>query len=204
MVKNFYFGFVMIIFSVFLATESIALETNEKKLMSSAKKVVAAWGRMLSKGYMDVSYDTGKLGWWRVTKHLWVDGSAYFDIRKTDSIVSPYKLIITFKTKHCGDNDFSPNANGPYSDYFKRKCGFKTVHDALSNINESDFLEREYNGSYVSAKGRIRDMMVIYAFQNSSWVIKDGNKNFNIYFGRDLQSKENGHYFKDLIVFPVE
>ena len=174
-----------------------AIASNEESLVLSGKSVLVAWESMLSMGFIDVSQDKG--GAWRAGKHLWFPGSGSFDIKKTDSIVSPYLLIIRFKTRYLGTNGFSPNSNGPYYKYFKRKYGFNTAQEALANCSDEDFVEQDGARS----KEHVYDIMLSYAYQDGSWIIGKGNEDFMIFFGRDLTDDLNGKYFKDLLKVPV-
>lgn len=167
-------------------------------LCSAGDSILSAWETMLSKGYLEVSQD--KRGGWKATKHLWVPGSGSFDISKSDSIESPYVLIIKFKTKHCGSNFFSPNANGPYYQVFDRKCGFVSVEEALANCQDNDFVD--YNNQ--PHAGNVYDIMVNYLYQNGSWIISQGNDNFMIFFGDGLKNNLNREYFRDLLTIKAK
>jgi hypothetical protein len=198
---------IVLIFSVILFFNEISINysyaSDQASLISSGKGVLYAWEKMLSKGYLDVSQDKG--GGWKVTKHLWPPGSGSYDIKKSDSIVSPYILIIKFKTRHCGSNFFSLNANGPYYAYFKRKCGFNSAQEALANCNNTDFVNRDVMSGQISpAKEDLYDILISYLYQDGSWVISKGNENFMIFFGQDLKSDLNGEYFKDLLTVPAK
>ena len=195
---------IVLIFSVALMFNGININcswaADQESLISSGKGILYAWEKMLSKGYLDVSQDKG--GGWTVTKHLWLPGSGSYDIKKSDSIVSPYILIIKFETRHCGSNAFSPNANGPYYKYFKRQYGFNSAQEALAHCNNTDFVDRD--DISIPAKENVYDIMISYLYQDGSWVINKGNEDFMIFFGRDLKSDLNGKYFKDLLTVPTK
>jgi len=183
---------------MFGGINNYSLASDDEVLISSGKSILLTWENMLSKGYIDVSQDKG--GGWRAGKHLWLPGSGSYDIKKSDSIVSPYILILKFQTRYLGTNGFSPNANGPYYKYFKRKYGFNTAEEALANCSDVDFVDQ--NG--MSAKEHVYDIMLSYLYQDGSWIIGKGNEDFMIFFGRDLTDDLNGKYFRDLLKVPVK
>lgn len=182
---------------MFGGISSYSFASDNELLISSGKEILLKWENMLSKGYTDVSQDKG--GGWRAGKHLLVPGSGSYDIKKSDSIVSPYVLILKFQTSYLGTNGFSPNANGPYYKYFKRKYGFNTAEEALANCSAADFVEQDG----MPAKEHVYDIMLSYLYQDGSWIIGKGNEDFMIFFSRDLTDDLNGKYFKDLLKVPV-
>ena len=182
---------------MFGGINNYSFASDKELLISSGKRIFLTWENMLSKGYIDVSQDKG--GGWRAGKHLWFPGSGSYDIKKSDSIVSPYILILKFKTRYFGTNGFSPNANGPYYKYFKRKYGFNTAEEALANCSDNNFVDQDG----MPAKEHVYDIMLSYLYQDGSWIIGKGNKDFMIFFGRDLTDDLNGKYFRDLLKVPV-
>jgi hypothetical protein len=187
----------MVVF-VLAGINNYSFASDNELLISSGKKILLTWENMLSKGYIDVSQDKG--GAWRAGKHLWVPGSGSYDIKKSDSIVLPYILILKFQTRYLGTNGFSPNANGPYYKYFKRKYGFNTAEEALANCSDADFVEQDG----MPAKEHVYDIMLSYLYQDESWNIGKGNQDFMIFFGRDLTNDLNRKYFKDLLKVSVK
>jgi hypothetical protein len=181
---------------ILLPIETKVWAIDETKLVSSAEKVVEAWGKVLSKEVDLVSYTSS--GYWRVRRHKLIDGTLSYDIKKTDSIVSPYMLIVGFKTFFM-DNDSSPNAKGYYDQNLKKWYGFKTAEEALTNTNPIDFAP-----DITGRRGLDLDLKVHYAYQKVIWVLKGGNRLFGFNFSEHLYSKENGHYFKDLLSIPIE
>jgi hypothetical protein len=121
-----------------------------------------------------------------------------YDIKRTDSIISPYLLIVSLRTSFM-DNAASPNANGHYDSFLKKTYGFKTAEEALANTKPMDF-PPESTGKV----GGELDLKIQYAYQKGVWVLKGGNNLFGYNFMEHLNSKENGHYFKDLLAIPAE
>jgi hypothetical protein len=155
---------------------STARAVDEQKLIDSGEKLAAAWEQMLTKGCLIVN----EVLYWKVKKITGTPGSTKFDIKKSDSIVSPYILVISSVFRYHGQ---SPE-----------RRGFKTPKEALSNIQEADFLE---NGIPMA-------MQVIYAYQKGFWVLNDGNKDFNWHIKGNMHVEENMHYFKNLIKVPAQ
>jgi hypothetical protein len=199
--KRMHLLIMVFVLAVNIITSPPAWPVDEAKLASSGEKVVEAWGKLLSNNVDLVSYDRlpdARSGYWAVRRHKFIDGSMAYDVKKTDSLVSPYMLIVSFKTLFL-DNASSPNANGHYDNFLRKWFGFKTVEEALSNTKSIDFPP--------DPKGRVGrdlDLKVYYAYQKGIWVLKGGDRYFKFNFEKHLTSKENGHYFKELLAIPVE
>ena len=187
---------VLIILPIAIITglPAFANITDETTLLSSAEKTAKAWEQLLSKGIDLASCETrgGYYKYWHVMRFKYT-GNVGFDIRKTDSIVSPYMLIINFETNFW-DNARSPNANGHFSETpeLKKWYGFKTSEEALNNVKPIDFDKED-----------VINCTVYYAFQKGFWVYKGGNDYFEGNFERHLKSKETSPYFKDILSIPV-
>jgi len=202
---NRFISLASIVFIMFVCSSNsyISFAADETKLVSSAERLIQEWKTMISNGYYPVGKDAGSK-MWRADKISYVKGSESYDIKRTDSIVTPYILIIRFKISTLGSNYLSPNANGVYSDYFKRTVGFKTSEEALKNLKETDFLDRDsFTNEYVKKKGSVGGVMCNYSFQNNNWVLKDGDTAFHAFFIVDMKEKENSKYFKNLVSFPI-
>ena len=193
-----------IVFFLISFIPCIASDISENDLIASSEKVIGKWKNMLSNGYVGARMDRGSGGSWKAMILQWVDDSASFDIKKTDSIVSPYILIIKFKEKLCGTNYFSPNANGTFSNFFKRIGGFKTIEEAFLNVNETDFLKEDKAGNYVPNNGHVFDRVLTYALQNGSWVLDMDSEEAKIRFEMWTPNKETEFYTKQLLSIPVK
>ena len=169
------------------APQHSALAADEAAVVVSAEKIAQKWDALLSAGINLVWFHPGD-EYWYVTRYTLLPGSSGFDVKKTDSLVSPYMLIITFSTSPINNTD-SPNANGLIKSV-KRKGGFKSAEDALANVAATDFVGQSFQ----------RSMRLNYALQKGIWVLKGGNDMFDLYIGRHLTDKENG-FFRLIILF---
>src|SRR3972149_9797950 len=123
------------IFLILMLIISPAWGVDEAQLTASGEKVAEAWGKLLSQNVDLVSYIDSS--YWGIRRHKLISGSMGYDIKRTNSIVSPYMLIVSFRTSYM-DNARSPNATH-YSKLLKRTWGFKTAEEALSNPKSIDF-----------------------------------------------------------------
>jgi hypothetical protein len=170
---------------------------SEEKIISSAEEIAAFWENSLSNKLNIVIYNP-EMHYWHVNRIVLVNQSFDFDIKKTDSIVTPYQLIIrlSFNRWH---NRLSPNANSDY-EYENRIRGFKTADDALANTGNSDFDEAKY--SYVEKISR--QMTIIYVLKKKAWILEDGNDLFETYIGQHISDMNNAHLFKNVLSVPIK
>lgn len=144
--------------------------TKEEQLTLSAKKVINSWTALLhNKPYLAV---LGGDDYWGVTWFNLVDNSVGFDIKKTESIISPYLLIISFQVLK-SSNFTSPNAN--YLTDKSKYFGFKTKEDAMANTKEIDFSQSFY------ARG-IYKVIIYYSLTENNWILNGGNEDFDRLF----------------------
>lgn len=186
---------VIIFFLLFIVNVSSSWAISEDRVESSAEDLVGKWEKLISKE-PSLLYYYDDMGAWSVTKIHLVSGSLGFDIRRTNSIVTPYRLIIYLKTNFSG-NDGSPNANFVKSN--GNKFGFKTAKDALNNTKPIDLSMDSFKGIPFEY-----DLAIYYAFQKNFWVFKNGNDDFNFYIGQRMLMKENIYLFKGLFKIPVK
>jgi hypothetical protein len=179
------------IFVILMLTGLSAWAIDEEKLISSAEKIVEAWQTMLDKG-MDLVSLTRDSTYWKVMSYKIV-GPIGYDIKKTDSIVTPYQLILTFNAT-VFSNATGPNRNGYYSKSLKEWYGFKTMEEALAHKSPADF----------SVYSDGMDFRMYYAFQRNAWVLKGGNTQFEAHINSHIRDKGNIHYFQDLLLVPVQ
>jgi hypothetical protein len=193
--------FIMFFYSQII---TLSFAADEKKLVSSADRLLQEWKKMISNGYYPLMQDSNTK-MWSVMRASFVEGSGAYDIKKTESIVTPHVLTLSFQIVQLGSNTFSPNANGSYSNIFKRISGFKTQEEALDNLKESDFLFSKDN-QFVEWKGKglIYNIICYYAFQNNNWILKGGNDDYLKNFYLRMDEKLNSKYFKNLMSFPVK
>ena len=189
-------GLALFVFLILMLTGSLAWAVDEAQLTASSEKVVDAWAKLLSQNVDLVSYYRN--GYWSIRRHKLIPGSMSYDIKKTDSIVSPYMLIVSFSTSFM-DNGLSPNANGYFDKSLRKWFGFSSAEEAFAKTKLEDF-PPDFRGKV----GGDLDLSVRYAYQKGVWVLKGGNDWFGFNFVQHLTSKENGHYFKDLLAIPAE
>ena len=187
----------VIILILLLSSVTICDAISEKKIVSSAKEIVAFWENLLSNNSSIVIYNP-EMRYWHVNRLVLVNRSLDFDVQKTDSIDTPYNLTIHLSFNRW-QNLHSPNANSDY-EYKNRIRGFKTADDALANTESSDFEEAEYN--YVELISR--KMIIFYILKNKTWILKGGNDLFDKYIGQHISDVNNAHLFKNFLAFPIE
>ncbi len=187
----------VIISILLLSSGTICGAISEEKIVSSAEEIVAFWRNLLSNNLSIVIYNP-EMKYWHVNRLVLVNRSLDFDIKKTDSIVTPYQLTIrlSFNRWH---NQHSPNANSDY-EYENRIRGFKTADDALANTGNSDFEEAKY--TYVELISR--NMAILYVLKNKTWILKGGNDHFDAYIGQHISDVNNAHLFKNVLSVPIK
>ena len=187
----------VIISILLLSSGTICGAISEEKIVSSAEEIVAFWRNLLSNNLSIVIYNP-EMKYWHVNRLVLVNRSLDFDIKKSDSIVTPYQLTIrlSFNKWH---NRHSPNANSDY-EYENRIRGFKTADDALANTGNSDFEEAKY--TYVELISR--NMAILYVLKNKTWILKGGNDHFDAYIGQHISDVNNAHLFKNVLSVPIK
>lgn len=187
----------VIISILLLSSVTICSAISEDKIVSSAEEIVAFWENLLSNNLNIVIYNP-EMNYWHVNRLVLVNRSLDFDIKKTDSIVTPYQLSIrlSFNRWH---NRLSPNANSDY-EYENRIRGFKTADDALANTGHSDFEEAKY--TYVEKISR--DIAILYVLKKKTWILKGGNDHFDTYIGQYISDVNNAHLFKNVLSVPIK
>lgn len=168
MVVRFYAIFVIIILSIMI-TELPVFAIDEAKVVTSAEKIVNNWTELLPKGHSKFSVYVSSAKYWIVRKFL--DVSVEYDVQKTDSIVSPYLLIVRIELLWL-DNDFSPNANATLYGNEKMR-GFKTEEDASAHTESNDFFTKY---SKFSQKAGGNSINVYYLYRGSFWECKGPKK----------------------------
>jgi hypothetical protein len=187
----------VIISILLLSSGTICGAIYEEKIVSSAEEIVAFWENLLSSNLNIVIYNP-EMKYWHVNRLVLVNRSLDFDIKKTDSIVTPYQLTIRLSLNRW-HNRRSPNANSDY-EYENRIRGFKTADDALANTGNSDFEEAKY--TYVELISR--KMTILYVLKNKTWILKGGNDYFDAYIGQHISDVNNAHLFKNVLSVPIK
>lgn len=154
---------VICLFFFTACTTSYAQSAGEVKIKRSAEKVVDAWSEVFAQKHLLVS---GEGGIWCAYRSR-IDGGVSYDIRKTDSIISPYLLIIS------GSAEWASNLESPkatrYNEMKSANFGFNTKEEAMQNVSENDFL---------GGTKRTYRIELPYALQEGYWVLKAPNHDF--------------------------
>lgn len=164
-------------------------QIDQSKLLKSAERVVSIWASNLEGGFNVLkrvessSLDKENYYYWTV-RRLTLIGIPSYDVRRTDSLVSPYKLIINFRVKY-EDNTSGPNVNGYYSKSLKRTYGYSSAENAMRYTNPEDFID--LNPICKSRPGsNVMRLSTFYAFQGDKWVLKGGSDLFESnFFGQE-------------------
>lgn len=144
-----------------LASPSEAVETE--KIVSSAETVVATWDDLLQKGIILVYKDGNE---WFARKFIGISTVKY-DVKKTDSLISPFVLLIAFSAKMI-DNQLGPRANGHYSPTLKKNVNYKTAMEARTNTSaDDDDLRLKYQ------------YLIRYSYKKGKWILTGGNRTYN-------------------------
>lgn len=188
MKKRLHF-FIMIVF-IGLLSYACSKAVDETMVLSSAEQIVEKWKQLMSHGLKIAVLEEGSDLWH--AKRLNLFGPINYDVKKTDSLVSPYLLILTFKVFE-NSNYGSPNANG-YSENLNQKVGFKTGEDALANVELNDFTD-------IST---LYNVEINYALQKGVWILESGNSGFDKLIKSNLKHTENNHISKKIISIPIK
>ncbi|MBG0789660.1 MAG: hypothetical protein H0S80_04090 [Desulfovibrionaceae bacterium] len=150
-----------LVFCLLLPAISYGKMTDDE-VVESAESVVSIWQSELDRG-LDILFHHTEYNEYFCVR-TFQGGAVSYDVRKTDSLVSPYKLIIVLST-FFKDNTKSPRADGP--EFQGIHYGFKTADQAVQADTSADFSPI----SPIELKG-------MYAFQGGQWVLKAGDTNF--------------------------
>ncbi len=187
----------VIISILLLFNLAICGANSEEKFISAAEEIAAIWEDLLSNKLNILLYNP-TMHYWHVHQIVLVNKSFNFNIKKTDSIVSPYQLIIRFSFNRW-HNRLSHKANSDY-EYENHIIGFRTPDDALANIGNSDFKEAEY--SYVEKISR--QMRMTYVLKKKVWILEGGNDLFETYIGQHIADVNNAYLFKSVLSVPTK
>ncbi len=168
--------FVIIVFSIIILTELSAWAVDESKVVSSAEKVVKRWVELLPKNDSKAVCLIREKEYWIIRQFRNVE--VRYDVKKTDSIISPYILTISIWSSYM-DNDQSPSANGyKYNDVL---LGFKSEEEALSHTRFKDFAPRS---DFYSNIG-VFEIYVSYLYREKFWEYKKWNGEKKRFGGRE-------------------
>jgi hypothetical protein len=168
-----------------LISFSTPFASDADKALQAAEKLVNNWKTFLTQDHNLVRYHDIDLYWFCKRAQLY-NNSLEYDVRRTDSLVSPYKLIISFEFTQL-ENREGPNAYA--------KGGYRTAKDALHHTTLNDYKLIKYS----HGDPMIWNCTAYYAFQENKWIYKDGDDNFFIRFGMFIKHEENNKYFMNLL-----
>lgn len=180
----FFTRFIFLTALIFLSSHVYATSSTDE-VVRSAEEIVTYWDRVVSKEYTIVDGNDGVWGVYR-SKSL---SPLKYDIRKTDSLVSPYMLIMSFKAKW--DNNYdSINANLK-SEVFDNNFGFTSKEDAIKNTTEKD---------YMGSKPRKYDCVIYYSYQKNRWVFNRSNSDFKGYINENSSVEMKNAIFPQIAI----
>ena len=137
----------------------------KKSLQHQLKKVENLWEQFFSDGLIYAhKFDE----YWVAFKNVYLKNSFKFDIQKTNSIVSPYNLFISFRALSY-QNDSSPKANGNFAEDHNQWYGFKTAAEAFAHTSLKDM-----------GNGNPWEYSAKYLYKKGNWILKDGNQGLGI------------------------
>ena len=160
---------------------------NEKKIIETGKHKADSWFKILSEPGISLNGDAGS---WVVYRSSVVPGSTGYDIKKTDSIISPYLLIISANARW-ENNSQSRRAEVPTIINKKIMVGFETEESALKNMTEDDFS--------ICSDRETFNIQISYAYQNGKWVLLDFGPDFIRYLDRKSSTSIKQKIPKDLL-----
>jgi hypothetical protein len=185
--------FLVVVFLLFSPSiVQVAMgSAEEAEIVSSGERLLGLWQDTLSPGYQYVH--KYKPDYYGVRKYKVVPSSFRYDIQRTNSLVSPYRLLISFSVEY-SSNEKSPLANAGY--YAGRQYGFKTAQQAEDNVTPGDFDETSTSTF---------DFSVNYVYQDGFWVYKGPNGGgFDLNVSPFLKKDENALKFERLLKVPVK
>lgn len=191
--KEYTLNNLLIIFTIIiliaLSFKPVFALSEEQEITSSGGRLTGLWKDMLS----DEQKITEEIkpGYWGVTKYKFNDISFGYDIQRTNSLVSPYKLIINFK------GNFVTNQQSPYANSSSlngKWYGFKTREEAVNHATDMDFSNDPISCEFT----------VIYAYQDGFWTFKGGNDLFDFRLQPLLSNEALNMKFQKLLKVPVK
>jgi hypothetical protein len=127
---------------------------TEKKLIKSANKVVEQWQAVLSKPISTATFRDGR-NYWLAGKWFFSDKIKY-DVKKTDSIMSPYKLII--------EVGYRFGIVPPF-----KKNHFQSCEEALRASDSKSI-------NQLAGADESKELILLYSIKDNNWVLTDDNK----------------------------
>jgi hypothetical protein len=172
------------------------LALTEPDITESADSVVTLW-KTKSDYYDFVHLDKSvfPINIWTINRFFPQKNTFSYDVKKTDSLVSPYVLEIHFKAKSFSNLE-SPRADLKLSGHI---VGFTTKEKAATSISDSDFNDVRGPINPALSPLLIREVVLYYAFQKGNWVFKNADHNRKGELTELLQSEATN----DLFIIPV-
>lgn len=181
LMKIKFFSIVLIMF-LFCIAHTNAFAIDDTNVVASAERVIFKLKNVFSKIAYIIANNSGNE--WYNTRYFLIDEPSY-DVKKTDSMVSPYMLIVNMHLVY-DSNINGPNADGSDS---TSKC-YKSIKDARKYNSKRDFV----------GGPNVTNLQIFYALQKDVWVLKGGNSAFDVHIKPYLQDKENENTFKEIMI----
>ncbi len=168
-----------------IGTPLFASEDN--KIVTSAEKIVEKWAAILPE-FASYSVVGGK--YYQANRLRYEPDTLSYDVKKTDSLVSPYKLILSGGVLF-DYNRYSPNATNVWKG---SPCQFNTKEEALLHTKPIDFANAEPR--------RVAQFTAVYALQKGKWVFNSGIE-IGEKGGNEIEKFIRANH-KELLEIPVE
>lgn len=180
--RHFYIFLIIIV----LAIPSNSLAIDESKLISSAEKVANNWKKLINS---KMDWVINEENYYFVQRIKLINNYVDYDIKKTDSIISPYDLHISFQLLELMNYRKKElekrNYNLGYKEKFIKRYpielldhfAFRSKEEALSYLNVEEF-----GSPLISHEYKKWDFSIIYRLKQNTWELDQISKWFNIFF----------------------
>jgi len=167
---------VVACFMMLIALCSYSYAADEQKILDSAQMIVSAWQKELTNGLKVLNHhqESGDFVVWRYT----LIGDIEYDVKRSDSLVKPYELLIMF-TANVEDNSVATS-------------GVSSKNEVLARVSDRDF-----SGAHPW------DFVVHYGLRTDTWSIVNSNKYFG-YLMKGSNLQENRPFFSRINDVSIE
>jgi hypothetical protein len=165
---------------VFMAWPSSAL-ASEDQIVESAARAAATWEQALGSELLLLGHES--VYWVSRTRRV---GPVSYDVQKTTSLVSPYKLVISFKA-YALSNISGPRKNATVNG---KPIGYTSLEAALAATSPGDFVD--FLGR--SGEGTPITYTAFYAYRKRVWVLNGGSPAFETKFMRESALPQNSKF----------
>jgi len=183
---RYFYSFLTIIV---LAITSNSLAIEQSKLISSADIIAENWKNLINSKTDWVIHDEN---YYYVRRNELVNNQIDYDVKKTDSIISPYSLRISFqlleihnyRKKELEKRNYN---DGNKEEFIKRYplelldiYAFRSKEEALSYLNIEEFGFPKIPHHYMK-----HDVYIVYRLKDNIWELDQTSKWFNFFFIRN-------------------